>query len=545
MKLAKTIVLTFATAGFAAGFQEPLWRTSLDDLSTYCYGIGWSLDGSQDFDGDGVRDVVVGSPYCLFTDGGVQILSGVTGAPLLEIGGNFPIGSALLGRSVAALEDVNSDGIPDLVAMAGTQGLTSLVFSGSTGDLLYELPVGQELAFGLVPHAVVGIQDLDGDGVEDLLIGGSTETPQSARVARVYSGATGGLVFDLSSPFPSGAGSPGTGFGWSVAAIEDLDGDAVEDILVGSIFAIDPVSGLTTGAVCVYSGASGALLRIDYGNPVAAWNGAGLKAVPDQDGDGSGDYLVGSPLSAPAGSSPPLVELKSGATGAVLWSVGLNFRDFDLVGDFTGNGLLEWAAHDSGTEPIRAIQVRRVGTGEVVGRVHMAGSPVSFAAADDVNGDGFGDLFLGQGSSGVRLTAGCQSTGSVVCTSLPNSTGRVAGIDACLADDRLSLTSTALPLGEVGVWLASTSTASVPLHGGVLCVGLPLLRINEGILTQFFPGRSPFYTSAHQVTTTIDLGQLPQGAAVVPGETWRFQFWFTDQAGVGSGNLSDAIEIAF
>tara|TARA_R110002072_G_scaffold101524_3_gene223508 strand:+ start:1580 stop:3217 length:1638 start_codon:yes stop_codon:yes gene_type:complete len=545
MKLAKTLVLTFATAGSAVGSQEPLWRTSLDDLVTYCYGIGWSLDGSQDFDGDGVVDVVSGSPFCLFTGGGVQVLSGATGTPLLEVEGSNPIWAQFLGRSVVALEDLDVDGVPDFAAMAGSQALLSRVYSGSTGDMLYELPIGSDFNLG-VPNKLARIQDLDGDGVEDLLIGGLTEVPSTEHVARVYSGATGTLVYDLPSPVSGLTPQYSAYFGFAVAAADDLDGDGIEDILVGSIFAVDPASGNGTGAVCVFSGASGGLVRVDYGRPGWGHHGACLKSVPDQDGDGSGDYLVSSPLVVPSGSGSSIVELKSGATGATLWTVDVESRDFDLIGDFTGNGMLEWASLESSSSFLSALQVRRVRTGQVVGTIHGVGGIQSFVGAGDVNGDGFGDLFIGHGSSGVRLQGGCARAGSVVCTSFPNSTGRVAGIDACLAGDRLTLTSLALPAGEIGVWLASTTTASAPLHGGVLCVGLPFLRIDQGGFAPFFgPTVSPLYTYYHQVTTTLDLGQLPQGATVTPGETWRFQFWFSDQLGVGSGNFSDAIEITF
>src|SRR5690606_4456150 len=83
---------------------------------------------------------------------------------------------------------------------------------------------------------VAGIPDLDGDGFGDLAVGAPAEYEdidiwQSGRV-HVYSGATGTLLYSLDSPNPDVQGH----FGLAVAGVEDLDGDGRGEILVGAAF---------------------------------------------------------------------------------------------------------------------------------------------------------------------------------------------------------------------------------------------------------------------------------------------------------------------
>ncbi|HKB15018.1 MAG TPA: integrin alpha, partial [Planctomycetota bacterium] len=98
---------------------------------------GWSIAvwievaGLSDLDGDGVREFAVGDPN--IGPGFFQVFSGATGAGLFSSSatGNF-------GYSIADAGDANGDGVPDV--LVGSPSLAVQVFSGATGAPLLTVP---------------------------------------------------------------------------------------------------------------------------------------------------------------------------------------------------------------------------------------------------------------------------------------------------------------------------------------------------------------------------------------------------------------------
>ena len=121
-----------------------------------------------------------------------------------------------------------------------------LVFAASTASaqtLLHELPGAPNDRAG---WSVAGLGDLDGDGCAEVGVG----APGNDRV-RVYSGRSGGLLYDLR----------GTNqFGSSLVSIGDVSQppDGVPDFAVGAEGV--SLTGNPPGRVHVFSGASGAPL---------------------------------------------------------------------------------------------------------------------------------------------------------------------------------------------------------------------------------------------------------------------------------------------
>ncbi len=133
--------------------------------------------------------------------------------------------------------------------------------------------------------------DLDGDGVGDVWIGVyGYDVGSLQNVGRVYavSGRDRSLLYRIDSPEPQGQTTPGGffGFGWSVSNLGDVDGDRVNDLVVGSVrHNVDaagagcqpgPGCNVGQGKAWVFSGAVGRRDRLLYAldNPEPQAGGA-------------------------------------------------------------------------------------------------------------------------------------------------------------------------------------------------------------------------------------------------------------------------------
>jgi len=103
--------------------------------------------------------------------------------------------------------------------------------------------------------------------------------------------------------------------GHSVAVVGDLDNDSVIDFAVGAPGA-DPGSMTDAGAVYLYSGAIGNQIHCIQGTAEYELLGRSVVSPGDVDGDQVNDILVGAPGAKPGGMSyAGSAYLISGATG--------------------------------------------------------------------------------------------------------------------------------------------------------------------------------------------------------------------------------------
>jgi len=252
-------------------------------------------------------------------------------------------------QSVGAAGDVNGDGVPDVIVGApGTFGggnSQARVFSGATGELLYE--PGATYAFSRFGWAVGGVGDVDGDGYDDFAVG-DREDPKPGRSdagsVQVFSGVDGSLIWKR-----YGVAEPDH-YGASLAGGVDVDGDGVPDVAVGApqnepSFPID--DGLY-GYVRIHSGVDGQPLKRLQAPPGADVFGESVALVEDVDGDGHGEVLVGAPH-IPGSGEPGRVFLYSGADYSLLLEIsegqpGDHFGEsVAVVGDVDRDGVPDFA----------------------------------------------------------------------------------------------------------------------------------------------------------------------------------------------------------
>jgi hypothetical protein len=296
--------------------------------------FGASVAGLADIDGDGFGDLVVGAPgegpAGQATAGGrVYVFSGRTGALIRMHWSPNQRPDGRFGSSVAGVPDTDGDGVMDILVGAPGEGYSAQVgraylYSGANGALLRVFASPQQLAGGMFGKSVAGVADMDGDGFGDVVIGAPDETnggaPTGSGRAHVFSGRTGAFLRTLLSQQPVAGGS----FGESVAGVSDVDGDGRGDIVVGA--PRESPSGTSgAGNAYLFSGGTGTLLRRfqSPGREVDGSFGESVAGVPDVDGDGRGDVVIGAPAENP-GSSPVdcgRAYIYSGATGALLWKL--------------------------------------------------------------------------------------------------------------------------------------------------------------------------------------------------------------------------------
>ncbi len=393
-------------------------RTILED-SFQSHAFATSFDASVDADGDGVRDLLVGSPPYYNPSssryggpGRVQRRSLLDGSKLIARDGEptalHVAGSALL------VGDVDGDGRLDVVV----REVDELDFNDPVERFsLRSGADGHELQFATLTTTPIGsyrgtmlaIPDIDGDGLVDFAcaqVGGGWQL-------ELRSGATLQLLQSLalsSSPSPM----------LLVAAVQPTTG-AVE-IGVGLPTADHPLGFAGVGRFAVYDAVSGALRFEVYGKtafPNEAF-GTSVAAAGDVNGDGVGDWAVGGPGNGKAAPGCGRMSVVSGVDGSGLYNLygsagqGLGTH-LAMLADSSGDGLPELAVVSVlGTVSGRALgkvelidSASRTAYATLNGTVAGEFFPSYLIAFPDLDGDGSDDLaFVVSGGDAFQFRSG-------------------------------------------------------------------------------------------------------------------------------------------
>jgi FG-GAP repeat len=241
--------------------------------------LGTGVAGLGDVDGDGYDDVAAGSPFALAGHGEVLVLGGPDGHVLHDLVG--PGGVEQFGRHVAALDDVDLDGVPDFaVTQQGGSFARVIVDSGATGS---QITVANEsqVASGLNTSFIASAGDFDADGKGDIAWW-LNPAPLNGGKVTIRSGATGAELY----AWPKTTASDED---LSTVTAGDVNGDGFVDIAY-SAFLIKADGGHVV--VNLYSGAGShpLLQQFDTAN---SSHGAVVRAFGDVDHDGAADLAVG------------------------------------------------------------------------------------------------------------------------------------------------------------------------------------------------------------------------------------------------------------
>ena len=373
---------------------------------------GLSVSGAGDINGDGFDDLIIGAPYAdnnggysgssyvVFGGSGfdatlnLSTLDGSNGFRLDGAEGDF------FGRSVSGARDINGDGIDDLIIGApnadnngGRSGSSYVVFGrqGGLGAILNLSTLDGSNGFRLDGEAVddtsggsvSGAGDINGDGIDDLIIGADDADPNGTSSGSSYVvfggsgfGATLNLsTLDGSSGFRIDGVAAGDDSGISVSGAGDINGDGIDDLIIGA-YGADP-NGSGSGSSYVVFGRQGGFgatlnlstldgsngFRLD-GEAANDDSGGSVSGAGDINGDGFDDLIIGADDADPNGTSS-----------------GSSYVVFGRQGGF--GAILNLATLDGSTGF------------RLDGEATEDNSGVSVSGAGDINGDSIDDLIIG------------------------------------------------------------------------------------------------------------------------------------------------------
>jgi FG-GAP repeat len=452
------------------------------------------------------------------------------------------------GHSVAALGDIDGDATPDLSVGAygdndggPNRGAVYVLFLHPNGTVRTEQKISDTQGnfqkgllddndqFGL---SVAALGDLDGDATPDLAAGTSHDDdggPQRGAVYILLLHPNGTVkaeqkISDMEGNF-QGVLNDNDYFGYSVATLGDLDGDATQDIAVGAH--ADDDGGSNNGAVYVLFLHPNGTVRAEQkiseveGNFQGLLNaddqfGSAVAGLADIDGDATQDLAVGAFWDSDGGlrcgavyvlllhnngtvKAEQKISLTTGNFQGVL-SVGANFGGaLASIGDVDGDATQDLAVgaagdDDSGTQrgavfilllhPNGMVKAEQkisdsqgnfrpgLSNSDLFGRSLAAGDAAQGlavgAAGDDDGGMQRGAVYLlFLNVTGREATTGimAQTTGALAVSS----SGSMSTVSSTTANSTTEAASPPLPPSAAGV-TASSSTSDLGLTTIILLV---------------------------------------------------------------------------
>ncbi len=409
--------------------------------------LGTMVGVAGDLNGDGLAEVVVGAPGAApagVESGQAWIFSGRVpeDATLSDAVATFS-GDSLRDRAGSAAhggEDFDGDGLDDIVFGAwgdptyGAEAGSAYVLAGPVaGDLGPDdalLEILGATAGDATGLSVALVGDMNGDGRSELLVGGPNVDQDNGNTfntgaAWLFAGGSAGTVTTQDALARIEGAAEGDYLGQAVAPAGDVDGDGVADLLIAApgtdagggdagrigLF-LGPVSGVRA------IGSADALLDGEAGGDQA---GSALAPLGDLNDDGFDDIIIGSPdqsdggqgagaayiVTGPVTSGARLDQAHAVIVGRLAWDHAGN--SVASVGDATGDGVVDILVgayiEDSGglnagaafmvAGPVSGTRYLTNADAGFIGEAEADLAGWSVAGPGDVDGDGLGDVIIG------------------------------------------------------------------------------------------------------------------------------------------------------
>ncbi len=231
--------------GSASGLAQTADWTA--ESNVWWTGFGTWVDSAGDVNADGYDDVIIGHPGLSSpedAEGRAYVYLGSDTGLAMNAAWSFENNhpESELGCSVAGVGDVNGDGFSDVIVGAKKyanpdpyEGIAYLFLGSLSGpSLTPDWSKEGDQAYSQYSWSVEPAGDVNDDGYDDVLIGSpwydAGETNEG--MVFLYFGSPGGLL--LTTVYSKGADQAEATLGWSVDTAGDVNGDGIDDIIVGA-----------------------------------------------------------------------------------------------------------------------------------------------------------------------------------------------------------------------------------------------------------------------------------------------------------------------
>lgn len=286
-----------------------------------------------------------------------------------------------------AIFDSNGDGFKDIVIAPRTSGSVIQIIRGN-GDGTFKAPISYAPAGGVPRHIEAG--DVNNDGVNDIV------SSSSDGRFYVWLGNSGGTY---SAPISIAVDT--------TAALEDIalahiNNDGILDVVV------QKMNGVGGDSTFVFLGNGNGTFKYSVSDIANTGTRGGI-AIGDLDGDGDNDILSANGEGG-AGVSIYLGD-NSGALGAENTVSFGSFQMRPLIGDFNGDGKLDFIVADNGNSRFQVYFGNGNGTFKAPITYGTTAIDWYSSAVGDFNNDGITDFIVGSDSV-MRIHLGNGTSGS-------------------------------------------------------------------------------------------------------------------------------------